>query len=170
LDGLTSGKIDTNTESLAVTGDSSGLIQLNVGLLTTLSGLQQTTLVGFGPGYQSGVVLWSSSLPRASVSADIQDTLTPGNESDLGLTNGVRIQLQSRTNNAFLTNAVGFTVHIIEKGVSIFNLNTDSDGYLIIQDLSLDTLGEMISITVFTNDSTLNGSNQVPVADITTYL
>ena len=82
----------------------------------------------------------------------------------------VRIQLQSRTNNAYLTDAVGFTVHIIEKGVTIFNQNTDSDGYLIIQDISLDTLGELVTITVFSNDSALNGSAKVPVEDLTTYL
>jgi len=170
LYGLTDSAITTDSNPQAIVGDANGLVQLNLGLLVTRSGLRETTLIGYAPDVDSGIVLWDDSLPRSSITAKIVDTFTAEQAPEVSLTNGLRLQLQSRTNNALLADGVGFTIHIIEKGVSIEGLATDSDGYLIIQDVSLDTLGEPLTIAIVTSDEALTGLTKATVEDLTTYL
>jgi len=170
LHGLRDTPISSIDDAGSITANAEGLIQLNIGSMVSYSNTQETTLIAYAANIQQGIVLWDSSLPRSSITANIVDTFTPDSTPEVGLTNGIRIQLQSRTNNAIFASGVGFTAHLIEKGVSIEGLSTDSEGYLIVQDVSLDQLGEEITIAVISSDGNMSGLTTSTVEDLTTYL
>ena len=71
LYGLRDRPIDTDDYPDAITlGENNELI-IDVGMLTTIRGEDETVMVGYGTAYQNGVVLWSKGFRDAQVKAII---------------------------------------------------------------------------------------------------
>ena len=75
LKGLTADPIDSelNPGTIAF-GSSTGQIVLRIGSLITVDGEYQSTMIGYGPAYPNGIVLWDDEMPRANVTFDVVDS------------------------------------------------------------------------------------------------
>lgn len=171
LYGLSENPIDSTVNAGAIAGDALGVVLLNISdLVTAKAGAHPTTLVGISSQYPEGIVLWDESMPYASITFNVVDTFTPEPDPDSGLTNGVRILLRSRTNGSVMAGATNLEVDLIDKGVTLTGLTAGADGYLLIQDASLDSLGEVNKVAVRTSDGQLSGYGSFIVEDVTEYL
>lgn len=170
LFGLSESAIDTQSNPGVISGNDSGVLSLNIGSLITFSGIKNTTLVAYNSQYPEGVVLWDNALPRSSVSVQIVDSFTAIDPDSDPLTSGVRIRLQSRTNDAYFSNGTGFTAYVFDYSLVLANLTADKDGYLMLQHAAMVNIGEELKIGIESSDGLLTGFMRATIEDLTTYL